>query len=220
MDFTNPIFSPTVLWWSNLLYGLVVVLTAWTTPWRRLADNRDLNVWLGAIVAIIVLWNLRAELDDGLNLHLLGATAMALMFGWHLGLLAMGVVNAVMVLMGHIHPWNLGMNGLVYTVVPISLAYLIFLIQEAKLPRNFFVYIFVSSFFGSWLVVVATGVLSTLLLTLSDMQTHMLFQVYLPFYVPLGFSEAWLTGAHLSVFAVYKPHWVYTFRDERYLLGK
>ncbi|MGB0713432.1 MAG: energy-coupling factor ABC transporter permease [Gammaproteobacteria bacterium] len=220
MDFTNAIFPPELLWWSNLIYALVILLAAWTTPWARLKDSRTLNVWLGTIVVLIVLWNLRAHLDDGLNLHLLGATAMALMFGWHLGLIGMGVVNAVMVLLGNIHPWNLGMNGLVYTVVSISLAYTIFLVQEAKLPRNFFVYIFVSAFFGAWVVVVGTGVVSTLLLTLSDMQSHMLFQVYLPFYIPLGFSEAWLTGAHLSVFAVYKPHWVYTFRDERYLLGK
>ena len=36
----------------------------------------------------------------------------------------------------------------------------------------------------------------------------------------LGFSEAFTTGVVLSLLVVYKPELVYTFRDERYIVGK
>jgi uncharacterized membrane protein len=36
----------------------------------------------------------------------------------------------------------------------------------------------------------------------------------------VGFSEAWLTGAFITLFVVYLPSWVSTFDDDRYLKEK
>ena len=43
---------------------------------------------------------------------------------------------------------------------------------------------------------------------------------YLPYYVLLGFAEAWLNGAMVTIMVVYLPHWVGSFDDRRYILNK
>ncbi|VEB41807.1 Predicted membrane protein [Chromobacterium violaceum] len=42
----------------------------------------------------------------------------------------------------------------------------------------------------------------------------------LPYYFLLSWSEAFTTGLLLAVLTVYKPRWVSTFDDGRYLGGK
>ena len=40
-------------------------------------------------------------------------------------------------------------------------------------------------------------------------------------YIPLFmFPEAFVTGMLISIFVVYRPNWVTTFDDERYIKGK
>jgi uncharacterized membrane protein len=48
----------------------------------------------------------------------------------------------------------------------------------------------------------------------------MLFSDYLPAYILLGFAEAWLNGAAITMMVVYYPHWVGSFDDSRYLKNK
>jgi uncharacterized membrane protein len=43
---------------------------------------------------------------------------------------------------------------------------------------------------------------------------------YLPFYILMAWGEAFMTGAAVTLIVVWKPQWIATFNDERYLLGK
>jgi len=43
---------------------------------------------------------------------------------------------------------------------------------------------------------------------------------YFPYFLLLGFSEAWISGVVITLFVVYRPNWVLTFDDSRYLMGK
>jgi uncharacterized membrane protein len=47
-----------------------------------------------------------------------------------------------------------------------------------------------------------------------------LLDEYLPYYLLMAWSEAFATGMLITVMVVYKPEWVATFDDHRYLLGK
>ena len=47
-----------------------------------------------------------------------------------------------------------------------------------------------------------------------------LLDEYLPYFILLGFSEAWLSGMVITLFVIYRPEWVMTFDDSRYLTGK
>jgi len=50
--------------------------------WRRLAEPARLNLFLGATVALLALWQIRTGVKPGLAFHLYGISAMTLMFGF------------------------------------------------------------------------------------------------------------------------------------------
>jgi uncharacterized membrane protein len=67
----------------------------------------------------------------------------------------------------------------------------------------------------------ATGLLACALLWLAAVYpAPTLLDDYLPYYLLLGFAEAWLNGALITLMVVYAPHWVGSFDDRRYLLHK
>lgn len=47
-----------------------------------------------------------------------------------------------------------------------------------------------------------------------------LFEEYLPYFLLLAFSEAWLSGGVLTVFVIYRPRWVGSFDDAHYIFHK
>jgi uncharacterized membrane protein len=225
MNFPDALFSQA---WA--LGAFVPLLAIWfwscrTAPWKRLGDSAQLNVWLGTIVMLVLVWSMKAGVKPGLNLHLLGATMFTLMFGRQLAIIGLSLVLAGVTLNGELlghEAWlAYGLNALVLAVFPVLCADAIRRTVERLLPENFFVYVFVSGFFGAALTVLATGLLASTLLWLAAVYpAPTLLDDYLPYYFLLGFAEAWLNGALITLMVVYAPHWVGSFDDRRYLLNK
>lgn len=225
MNFPDALFSD---WWAfGAVIPLLLVL-AWcwrTAPWQRLADGGQSNVWLGTLVVLTLLWSMKAGIKPGLNLHLLGATALTLMFGRQLAIIGFCVVLAAVTLnqsLRGVDAWQMfALNALVLAVFPVWVADTVRQQVERHLPTNFFIYVFITAFFGAAVTVVATGLLASVLLWLGGAYpAEMLFEDYFPYYILLGFSEAWLNGAVITLMVVYAPHWVTSFDDRRYLLNK
>lgn len=194
----------------------------WTAPWKRLADSTQANLWFGTIVALTLLWSMDAGVRPGLGLHLLGATAFTLMFGRQLAIIGLSVVLAAVTFNGGadaVGDWQpYALNALVMAVFPCLVAHLLLRLTERFLPANFFVYIFFAAFFGAALVIVATGVVAILLLWMAAVYPlDLLFREYFPPYLLMGFAEAWLNGAAITLMVVYYPRWLATFDDQRYL---
>jgi uncharacterized membrane protein len=212
--------------WVFGAYLPLLVIWGWclrTAPWRRLADSGQMNVWLGTIVVLTLMWSMRAGLRPGMNVHLLGATMFTLMFGRQLAIVGLSLVLAAVVI--NSHGWSgwgpYGLNALVLVVFPVMTTFAILRAVERWLPPHFFVYIFVATFFGAALTTVATGLVATLLLALGGTYSmDVLIGEYFVSYVLLGFAEAWLNGAVITLMVVYYPHWVGTFDDRRYLMKK
>jgi uncharacterized membrane protein len=189
-----------------------------TAPWKRLADSVQFNVLLGTIVLLVLVWSMKAGVKPG-------ATMFTLMFGRQLAILGFSLVLAGITLNGELlgrEGWlAYGLNALVLAVFPVLLADAIRRAVERLLPENFFVYVFVTAFFGAAAVVMATGLLACALLWLAAVYpAPTLLDDYLPYYFLLGFAEAWLNGALITLMVVYAPHWVGSFDDRRYLLHK
>ncbi len=221
MNFPAGLFSDP---WA---FGAFVPLAAvwlWclrTAPWKRLLDGAQSNVWLGTIVTLLLVWSMKAGAHPGLNLHLLGATAFTLMFGRQLAILGLSAVMAAVTFNGGAGWEPYALNVLVTAVFPCVFADMLLRIVERYLPPNFFVYTFGAAFFGAALAVVSTGFVSTLLLWLAGVYpADVLFSDYFPYYILLGFAEAWLNGAAITLMVVYYPHWVGSFDDRRYLNDK
>lgn len=199
--------------------GLFVALLR--APWRRLADGTQLNLLLGFAVGLMLLWSMKAGVKPGLNLHLLGAMAATLALGPWLAVLALALALCGITLNGSIEWGDWPSNLVLMVLLPIALASLVRHLVERWLPAHFFVFVFVTSFAGSALTVIAQGLAVSSVLALSGAYSaDFLWSEYLPFFLLLGFSEAWISGAVITLMVVYRPGWVAAFDDRRYLLDK
>lgn len=210
--------------WSYAAFVPVAVALVWalrTAPWGRLATGPQLHVWPAAVVALGMLWSMRAGIEPGLDVHVLGAMVMVLAFGPQLALIGLALVLAAVTYNGAAEWGAYGLNALVMAVVPVTLARLIFRQVERWLPNHFFVYVFVTAFFGAAATLVAAGLSATVLLFAAGAYSaeHLLSN-YLPYIALFSFSEAWLSGMTVTLLVVYRPTWVSTFDDARYLLDK
>mgnify|MGYP000988707740 CR=1 FL=1 len=221
MNFPEGLFSDGWSFGAFLPLAIVWLWCVRTAPWRRLADTTQLHVWLGSIVVLMLIWSMKAGVKPGLDLHLLGATALTLMFGRQLAILGLSVVMAAVTLNGAAGWAPYALNILVTAVFPCLAAHALLRIVERYLPANFFCYIFCAAFFGAAIAVVSTGWLASLVLWLAGVYTaEMLVNDYLPYYTLLGFAEAWLNGAAITLMVIYYPDWVGSFDDRRYFFKR
>jgi len=225
MNFTDGVFP--VFWAlaAFLPYALLMLWAVRSAPWKRLADNEQLHVWLATVVVLTLVWSLKAGAKPGLHLHLLGATAFTLMFGRQLAIIGLSVALAAVTLNAElkgIAGWQAyALNALTWIIVPVFIAHAIWRFVERFLPPNIFVFFFVAAFFGGALAAVASGLFSGLMLWSAGVYSaELLFSDYLPFFILLAFAEAWLNGAAITLMVVYFPRWVSSFDDRRYLWRK
>lgn len=221
MDFTNPWFPQWFSWLANGCSLVLALFTIYSLHGSLTQIRSRFNQWLWAVFFLSIIWFIRVTLDSGLNMHLSGAMLMALMFGWRMGFLGLCLVNVVICVLRDALFINLGTAILLNALLPVTLSYVFFLVLEAKLPRHFFIYIFGTAFFGSWIMSTVTGFMIALTLYFANaFAWSLLVNEYLPYHFLLGFSEAFQTAGLVTLFVVYRPAWVYTFRDQRYLQGK
>ena len=217
MNFPDGLFPEAWQWtaWLLLLPGVGWIVRH--ACWRRLAESGS-HAWLGAIVVLSLLWSMRAGIRPGLDLHLLGATVLTLMFGFRLASIGMLAVVAATTLNGAAGWSAFGLNALLTAILPCAVALAGLRLVERFLPRNLFVYLFAGAFANAACVLAAVGFASAgLLWAASVYDARTLAQDFLSYLLLVGFSEAWLTGAFITLFVVYLPAWVSTFEDERYL---
>lgn len=206
--------------WLAAAWLALVPLLAWSVlraPWSRLQSSEQSHVFLGAIVALALLWSIGGRVGPLLHFHLLGATILYLMFGLPLALLGIALVAAAATLAGAGDWAALAARVLLAGAVPVLVSHAVLRIAEARLPANFFIYVFVAAFGGGALAMVAAAGVSVGAAALALPQGEAPGDVRMAVTLMLAFGEAMLTGMLITLFVVYKPAWVGTFRDERYL---
>ncbi|MBI1398178.1 MAG: hypothetical protein GC151_19565 [Betaproteobacteria bacterium] len=207
--------------WYVLAHAALFFTWLWivrSAPWSRLADNAQSHIFLGSVVVLLVVWSIRPPALGGLDFHLLGVTAFTLMFGPQLAMAGLSVVMGGLVAMGRVAPNAYSINVLFLAVLPAALSWGVLRVADRALPRNIFVYIFVPAFFGAALAMLVTGVTTVGLVALFGVGGQgFLAEQFLPYCLFLGFAEATVTGMVVTLMVVYRPHWVGTFDDARYL---
>ena len=221
MELDGALFSESLLWWLAGLFVIVQIFALRLAPWQRLTQKNQLNVFLGAVVALIVLWHMRGQLQPGLSFHLLGVTVITLMFGW-----SMAIIIASLALFAVSLNAGYGWQGYVVSfltvvLVPITLSQISLVLLRSWLPKQFFIYVLGNGFFTAWLVGYVSGYLAMQLLVLSGAYTMAELQVtIMPFFPLMFFPEALVNGWVITMMVVFFPAWVYSFSDEQYLHGK
>ena len=218
MNFPDSLLPAALLWTANGL-ALALMAFAWRqAPWGRLKNPSLLNACMGAAVVLMLVWSIKAGVRPGLNFHLLGGTMLTLMFGpWlALGVLALTLLG---VTASGAAGWaSLGINFLLMAALPVLLSHAIFRLADTRLPNHLFVYLFVNAFFGAGLAMAACGLAAVTVLSIAGPYSGgYLDTQYLPYFILMGWSEAMLTGMLMTLMVVYRPDWVCTFSDERYL---
>lgn len=205
------------LWLAHAALAAVVVWAVLRAPWERLRSNEGSHVVLGTIVALSLLWALTGRVGPAVHFHLLGAPLAYLMFGLPLAALVMTAVTLVAALTGAV-PWeSASLTALVSGVLPAAAVHAVLRLAEARLPENYFIYIFVAAFFGAAGAAIAAGAAAAALISAGLPAAPSPGADWLPMLILLGFGEATLTGMLAALFVVYRPAWVGTFSDARYL---
>lgn len=196
-------------------------LSIWMAPWRRLSDREQLHVFLASCVFLMAMWTLRTEVYQGVQFHLLFLTTITLMFGWSLAVIAGTVVLLGISLSGFASWSGFSLNMLTVVLLPVTLSQFALVVIRSRLPRHFFIYIYLNAFFVGGLSVVLSGVLASYLVSAGG-QTGFatLWNTYLVYFPLMFFPEAVLNGWFMTLLVGYRPHWVGSFRDEEYLHGK
>jgi uncharacterized membrane protein len=221
VNWTDNLLAEGWYWAAWAVWLVFFARSVWRAPWRRLGDSGQMNVWLGMVVLLTLVWSLKAGIKPGLDFHLLGATVFTLSFGPHLAFVGLSLVAAGITLNGAAGPLAYAANALLMAGVGVVLSQFYYRFFTGILPRHFFVYIFANGFFGAALTIIGVGFCATVLLALAGAyEWDYLISEYFPYFLLLAFSEAWLSGMVMTLFVVYRPDWVATFDDSRYLAGK
>ncbi len=221
MELAAESFSTALLLGFGLVYAFALYLALRLAYWRRLLESEQLHVFLGTSVALILLWQVRAQVDPLWTFHFLGVTTVTLMFGWSFAILA-GSLALLAVTLNSGQGWE-GMliNGITLIVLPITLTQVILVLVRSLLPKNFFIFVLVNGFLTAGLVALASGYLATgLLLTTGSRSLLELQENFLPFFPLMFLPEAMLNGWITTILVLYRPRWVVSFSDELYLKGK
>jgi uncharacterized membrane protein len=221
MEIDGNLLSGTQLWWMAALYALALFSAFRLAPWRRLLQAEQLHVFLGSVVALIVLWHLRGQIQPGLSFHLLGLTTITLMFGWSMALIAASL-TLVAVSLNAGYGWY-GMIASVLTtiLIPITLTQVCLVLARSWLPKHFFIYVLGNGFFTAWLVAYVSGYTAVELLVMSDAYARTDLEVtIIPFFPMMFFPEAIINGWIITILVLFCPNWVHSFSDEQYVKGK
>ena len=218
MDVVNVVI-PAV--WQAGAFALLAPWLVWaalTAPWRRFDASQAAHVWYGTIFGVIVLWSIKATIPSGLTFHLLGVPLLTLLAGPQLALIGTALVVVIVTALRDGWWANCGLNVVALGLTPVLLTATALRATERWLPPNFFVYIFVAAFFGPGVAMFVAGlVTSTAVLASGALPATLIYDQYLPYLLYLGFAEATITGMLTTLLVVYRPAWVTTFDDARYL---
>ncbi|MBE9609710.1 energy-coupling factor ABC transporter permease [Chitinilyticum piscinae] len=206
------------LWLASAIAALLLLRAGMRIRWLQLSQP-ELSSWFGATTLILLLWQLQASVTPGIAFHLLGATALMLIAGRDRALFSMLVIIVVDALwQGHGDAEAAGLSWLIAGWVPVTLSHYLLQLSQRRLPCNFFIYIFLNSFAAGALCIWTTGLLQCLALAASpafDLAT--LLDEQFPYFFMLGFPEAFTTGLNITILVIWRPQWVASFDDQRYL---
>lgn len=220
-------FSTGQLGWPWLAAGwggaLALLATAARgAPWPRLRAA-GLQHALGAgCVALLLLWSIRTGVmpAPALGYHFFGVTTLTLVFGWQVALAAGVPVLAAGCLLGHGDWGALGVNLVVLFALPAGVTWGLLAFARRRLPRNFFVFVYVNAYLGAACAMAAvTLATSAALVAAGVVEPGAFWRDYVGFLPLLALAEGFLNGMTMTVLVAMRPGLVWAFDDASYLRG-
>jgi uncharacterized membrane protein len=204
---------------ASAIGGVVLAHAIHGAPWKAWLDDRERQwVFFTSMAVLLVVWWMKAGITPGLSVRFLLVTALTLMHGWRLAVVAGAIVLAVLSYSGAAVWANFGANVLCMVVVPALFTAWLHEFVHDRLPRNYFVYFFVTTFLGSALAFNVAGLARFLLIAASGtLEAAHVRPEYLAILPLMSFGEAVVNGTVIAMAVVYRPAWVMSFDDRLYL---
>lgn len=211
-------------WFHPLIAGAALLVAAWFRPWLSLSRKEIQHPWLAALVILPWAWAAHASLPGHVVIHLSGACLLVLMLGWPLAVWTLALIAALtagltqlmhepQTALGPLLSASLGM--LVWSgIVPATAALGLGVLSRRWLPAHLFVYILVRAFIVTALAMMLAAVLEILALGHASQMglSELLVGRWL-----MAWAEGVATGMLVAIFVAYKPLWLITYSDARYL---
>ncbi len=206
---------------AHWVYWPVLLWAIYRAPWKIIKQKDSSNILFASCAVIFLFWHLRIHVEDGLSIHLLGSTILTLMFRWQVAVMCNAIILFGITLTTQADIQAFAVNAIIMGLIPISISHLFWRINELYLPANYFIYIFFGAFLAGGVSMISTGFISYSLLSIvSNSLREEVLSEYLMIFIPIMYPEAFITGAVISIFVVFKPEWIATFDDRRYLYKK
>lgn len=201
-----------------LLFAPAVLLALRDVRGGFLTAGAQQHAWLAGMVCVALLWTMQVKMGDGPTFGMLGVALYVLLFGRARALL--GLLGALL-----LHTWladgawmTLGLNGLLFAVLPALVASTLQRGLERWLPTNVFVFIIGN---GLFVTLTVTAITSLALLALSMNATNAAatthYGDYVGYSLLLAWGEALLSGMIFSALVIFLPQVVLTYSEDRYL---
>ncbi len=191
-----------------------ILVAAAFRPWQMLRVPTLQHPWLAAMVVLPWVWSAGGLAGAGAVIQVSGACLLVLMVGWPLAVWSLVAVAATGAWLGQQTLQHFFSALAWFGIAPSIVALAVGIAMRRWLPQHLFVYIMGRGFFATAVAVIGCGSLHALLtgsptgLELSDMLIgHWL----------LGWGEAMATGMLVAMMVAFRPQWLATYSDRRYL---
>jgi len=203
----------------NVLFLVVFSYACYRAPWRLLKVNSALqHLCFGASVALVLLWSIKTQIFAGISIHLIGMTALSLVLGWDLAIVCAGIALALITFASAGSWTNFAANGVITIILPVTVSVIISRLVDRKLPKNFFIYLFVCGFFCAGLSAFLIGMSVSVTLWINDIYPWVKIQREIITIIVLTiFPEGLLNGILLSAIMVFYPDWIRSFDAKAYI---
>lgn len=198
------------------LAGVQLAVLLWAligAPWRQLhAVPSRLHLLLGCTVLLMLLWLSAAELQHGLQMHVLGMAMVVLTVGSRFAVLCGSLAQLLLVVLGQSDAFALGVNCVLNVSIPAAVAACTLLAAARLGMQNPFGFMLGVGFLGGALSMLAMCLSAVLLIVMSGQSA--IIRQWDPALLPLVmFPEGFLNGALLTAVVVYAPHWLRAYDE-------
>lgn len=203
-----------MLYTDVVICAAALIIAIWFRPWQMLRAAPLQNSWLTCLLVLPWMWGAQRLLPPGLALQLSGASLLVLMFGWPLAIITILLIAAIGGWLANAPLHQMLMLATWNGVVPATLALGIGLTIRRLLPKHLFIYILGRGFIATGLAMSVAGCLSVLL---HPQRPDTELSLVMLAHILMASGEAFATGMLTAIFVAFKPEWMVTWSDRRYL---
>lgn len=203
----------------NIIILLIIIKNLIQLPWKILAQNPfTYHLFFISTIAITLLWLMRIGMERGLLLHLSGITALTLIMGKRLALIAGSLAYLLLILLNKELLISAGINILLLVLLPIKISYWFYRLLEKKLPKNPFVFVLGAGFFGGMISLVSKMIITAMMFYFFNIyQFEIIWKKYLMFMPIIIYPEGFLNGLAIAVMVAFYHDKLSCFNPDYYL---